>query len=324
MKLLLSTSNIINTSPSTFGRPTTKSSSELTTSLLSNFKSLRSSSNSSYKEWTNYDSQTDTLYIPTPEEPSPGLSEERSQYDITVKLFYLPGVDPKERCTHTKEAIDCVLKELGVDNIDLLIVSFPNIVFDAEDESSDDSDEEGDDQQKEDTTSPATDSPSSSPLNPNNHNTSTNTNRPEPLTSMLRTWSTLETLHSTSAVTKLGLSEFGSSRLSKFLNHPSLKTRPSINQINVRDCCVVPKPLIVYAKQQGIELLTHSDCTDILPRGTLRELLGGVGVLEDGKGGGGLRGDVVPKWVVKYTAVVRDRGIVEAKGYFGGAELVGC
>lgn len=34
-----------------------------------------------------------------------------------------------------------------------------------------------------------------------------------------------------------------------------------------------------------------------------------------------LRGEVQPLWVVKYTAVVRNRGVVENKGYFAVAEL---
>lgn len=71
--------------------------------------------------------------------------------------------------------------------------------------------------------------------------------------------------------------------------------------------------------------MTHNDCTDVLPGGTVREILGGgergVGVLDDGKGGEGLKGDVEPQFVVKYTAVVKDRGVVESKGYFAVAEL---
>lgn len=35
----------------------------------------------------------------------------------------------------------------------------------------------------------------------------------------------------------------------------------------------------------------------------------------------GLRGDIEPQWVVKYTAVVRDRGVIENKGYFAMAEI---
>jgi glutamate--cysteine ligase regulatory subunit len=140
---------------------------------------------------------------------------------------------------------------------------------------------------------------------------------------MITTWRTLEKLHSEGLVTKLGIAEFGVTRLSRFLEQTEIK--PSVNQINVRDCCVVPKPLIIYAKQKQIELLTHNDCTNILPRGTLRQILGsgenGSGVLAGEGNENGLKGDVEPQWVVKYTAVVKDRGVVESKGYFAVAEL---
>ena len=53
---------------------------------------------------------------------------------------------------------------------------------------------------------------------------------------------------------------------------------------------------------------------------------GRVGVLagrpgEEQDALGKLRGEVEPQWVVKYTAVVKDRGVVENKGYFAVAEL---
>lgn len=185
-------------------------------------------------------------------------------------------------------------------SVDLLIIAYPGIHFDADDESDSDLDL----------------SPTNSTPDPDVESTDT----------MICTWRTLEELHDEGKVGKLGLSEFGTQRLSRFLSE--VKVKPAVDQINVRDCCVVPKPLIVYAKKEGIELLTHNDCTNILPRGTLRELLGsgheGMGVLagsdEDGMGEG-LEGDVEPQWVIKYTAVVRDRGVVENKGYFAGAEL---
>jgi glutamate--cysteine ligase regulatory subunit len=299
--------NIVADGASAIGRPSAKSDSELTTSLRSNFESSRYNASTdtdtgpSYQDWTTREDST--LYIPSLE-PSLGLSEERSAYDITVKLFYLPGIPSTSRCQHTKQALECVLKELGVDSINLLIVSFPNIVFDADDESEEDED--------------VSDSASQ-----HSEGCNTTSGAAEDINSMLQTWRTIETLHTNGTVQKLGLAEFGTQRLAKFLSQVSV--RPTVDQINVRDCCVVPRPLIMYAKQEGIELLTHSDCTNILPRGTLRELLGdgenGVGVLRDDGQGEGLRGDVVPQWVVKYTAVVRDRGIVESKGYFAVAEL---
>lgn len=187
-----------------------------------------------------------------------------------------------------------------MDSIDLLIVSFPNIVFDADDES----EEEFSD------------------------SSSTGPDGPEDIATMLQTWRTIEELHERKVVSKLGLAEFGAGRLARFLSEA--KVRPTVDQINVRDCCVVPKPLILFAKKEGIDLLTHSDCTNVLPSGTLRELLGpgnkGVGVLGSGAESEksvaeGLKGDVEPQWVIKYTAVVKDRGVVENKGYFAVAEL---
>ncbi|KAH8722524.1 hypothetical protein GQ44DRAFT_622295 [Phaeosphaeriaceae sp. PMI808] len=310
MKLILSTSNIMSGGPSVIRRPFfEKSNTELTSSLGANFKSHQSSSlsaatngttpKSSYRSWT---SQSDSaLLIPT-HTPSP-LTEPRESYDITVKLFYLPNIPTDRRCAQTREAIELVLKELGTSSIDLLIVSFPGITFDA-----DDSDSDFDD-------TPSAPTSSSSPC--------ADAGPPEDIETMITTWRTLERLKQDGLVSKLGIAEFGVSRLTKFLEHINIK--PNVNQINVRDCCVVPKPLILYAKQQQIELLTHNDCTNILPPGTLRQILGsgenGSGVLAGVDNADGLKGDVEPQWVVKYTAVVKDRGVVENKGYFAVAEL---
>lgn len=299
--------------PSVIRRPFfEKSNTELTSSLRANFTAHQSSTPTpngttaqpSYKAWTTQSNAA--LFIPT-HTPSP-LSEPRDSYDITVKLFYLPSIPTDQRCAQTREAIELVLKELGTSSIDLLIVSFPGISFDAEDDNSDFED------------------PPSAPQSASENNDSgglDSESPPEDIETMITTWRTLEKLQEEGLVSKLGIAEFGVTRLSKFLEQT--KTQPSVNQINVRDCCVVPKPLILYAKQQRIELLTHNDCTNILPRGTLRQILGsgqvGSGVLAGDGNDHGLEGDVEPQWVVKYTAVVKDRGVVESKGYFAAAEL---
>ena len=290
-----------------------KSNTELTNSLRANFTSHRAAASSdsndnshstSFRTWTKQ--QGADLYIPSLDFSTGGLAEERVAYDITVKMFFLPNIPPSRRCQHIKEATSLVLKELHVDSIDLLIISFPGILFDADDES--------EDEISESTSPSAVSDPTSGGV--------------EDVESMIRTWKTLEKLHDDGTIAKLGLSEFGSQRLSRFLQ--DVRVKPAVDQINVRDCCVVPKPLIMFAKQEGIELLTHNDCTNILPRGTLRELLGpgdtGMGVLSaPGKisepGMESLAGDVEPEWVIKYTAVVKDRGVVENKGYFAVAEL---
>jgi glutamate--cysteine ligase regulatory subunit len=256
---------------------------------------------SAYPSWTQ--KEDDTLFIPT-HQPTP-LAEPRTSYRITVKLFYLPGIPPSRRCVHTKQAISLVLKELGVDSIDLLIVSYPGVSFDADD----DGDSEASSTEEE-------------------GSAISDEGAPHGMETMVRTWRVLEAFHEHGIIDKLGVSEFSSDRLAKFL--PQTKIRPSKDQINVKDCCVVPKSLILYAKQENIELLTHNDCTDILPPGTTRELLGpgdnGAGILAATADAddGGLKGDIEPQWVIKYTAVVEDRGVIENKGYFAMAQVGSC
>lgn len=230
------------------------------------------------------------FYIPTIDWSLSGLAEERSQYDITVKLFYLPDASVRDRPQHTMRAIDLVLKELRVQTIDLFVVSFPGMSF------------EGDCEWDADRRN----------ASQGNYDEET------------ATWPVLEELHTRGIVKKLGLAEFGSEKLARFLGRVTI--RPEVDQINVKDCCKVPSPLIALAKKEGIELLTHNDCTNILPNGTLRELLGqgvgGAGILAESKREiDGRKGDLQSQWVVKYTAVVRDRGVVENKGYFAEADL---
>lgn len=287
-----------------------KSNTEFTSSLRANFSAaqrtiVEGSSHTNgerherppYTTWTS--KENNDLYIPSIDFANSGLAEERSQYEITVKLFFLFNGSIPSRCAQTREAVNLVLKELHVSSIDLLIISFPGITFDA-----DDDDDEDDNQSTKETDCNAE-------------------VRPEDVDVMIKTWECLEELHDNGVITKLGVSEFGADRLSKFLARA--RVRPSVNQINVRDCCVVPKPLILYAKQEKIELLTHNDCTNILPGGTLREMLGsgefGVDVLADNTSSSGLKGEVTPQWVIKYTAVITDRGVIENKGYFALADL---
>jgi len=238
--------------------------------------------------WTTRDGSD--YYIPTIDWSMSGLAEEPSQYDITLKLFYLPGAAVKDRARYTRDAVQLVLKELRVPSIDLLIVSFPGMSF------------EGDCEWEAD------------------RRNSVQGNDDEEVAS----WVVLEELYNEGVVKKLGLAEFGSEKLARFLAR--VQVRPQVDQVNVKDCCNVPPPLLKLAKLENIELLTHNDCTDILPSGTLRELLGqgdtGAGVLSETKRGiNGMKGDLTPLWVVKYTAVVRDRGVIENKGYFAVAEL---
>jgi glutamate--cysteine ligase regulatory subunit len=251
----------------------------------------------------------DILYVPRIDwSPAVSALQERPEaYDITLKLFFLPLAPLADRPAHARKALALVRRRLGLSPtapIDLLILSFPGVSFEGDCEV-------------------AADRRNAVQGN---------------LDDEVATWRALEPLHASGEVRALGLAEFGSQKLGRFLERVAV--RPAVDQINVRDCCKVPKALAELGASAGIELLVHSDCNDILPGGTLRELLGhgnhGAGLLADPKatsgdaiadvGGAsaaaaGLRGDVTPLWVVKYTAFVKDRGVVENKGYFAAADL---
>ncbi|KAI0551604.1 glutamate-cysteine ligase modifier subunit [Xylaria curta] len=315
-QIVLSTGNIVTAGPSIIRKPgITRSNLELTNSLRSNFLAAQqdyagspvsSNGNGSHVHGHGHpvngndrpaiDAWTATeddgvLYVPRIDWTAAGLQEDRAQYEITLKLFFLPSAPATKRTEYINEALRLVMKELRIEHIDLLIVSFPGISFEGNCEWEADkiNGTMGDDEEE------------------------------------VRTWSALESLYEQGKVSRLGIAEFGTEKLQRFID--KVKVRPAVDQINTKDCCSVPPPLTKLAKSEGIELLTHSDCTDILPSGILRELLGhgpqGAGVLADGENAqSGLKGDLIPEWVVKYTAFVNYRGVIENKGYFAGAELV--
>lgn len=244
---------------------------------------------------------TDTVFIPRIHWDGAGLQDDdKTQYEITVKLFFLPPAAEvhdtqaltEQRRRYVADALGLVTRELGVETIDLLVASFPGMSF------------EGSCEWEADKRNAQQGS----------------------LDDEVATWTILEDLQREGRVRRLGVAEFGSEKLAAFMSRTSV--RPAVDQINLKDCCSVPPPLKKMAAENGIELNVHTDCTDILPPGTLRQLLGhgaqGAGVLADAEHPGekGWEGEIVPQWVVRYVAFVRDRGVIENKGYFAGAELL--
>src|ERR1700727_2660589 len=97
-------------------RPTfSKSNVELISAFRTHFHTHQDSTSSNpahnqppnISKWTTHDTANDALYIPSLHNTP--LAEPRDSYDITCKLFFLPGIPSSRRCAHTSEAIALVL-----------------------------------------------------------------------------------------------------------------------------------------------------------------------------------------------------------------------
>lgn len=127
-------------------------------------------------------------------------------------------------------------------------------------------------------------------------------------TMVLPVWNRLSELRRSGRVGRLGVAEFSKQQL-EILKAIALEAgaeTPKVNQVNLSDCCVLPQDLIQYAREEGIELLTHGDSTNILPKETFEGLLEAhLPVAAKA-----LR----PNFVLKYSAFITSRGLITKKG----------
>lgn len=119
-------------------------------------------------------------------------------------------------------------------------------------------------------------------------------------------WQVLEQLVAEEKVLSLGISDLDKSKLEELLEWA--KVKPSIDQVNLASCCVMPKELTEYAKLADIQLQTHNDPTELMPATTLQETMRQCGAEQDGFGW-------VAQWVARYSVLVKCRGIIKSKGY---------
>jgi glutamate--cysteine ligase regulatory subunit len=74
---------------------------------------------------------------------------------------------------------------------------------------------------------------------------------------VLPAWQSLQALHKNGVVERLGVTDFSQSDLKSFSQ--KVQVQPAVNQIDLAECCQLPRDLITYAKANNIELLAHSD-----------------------------------------------------------------
>ncbi|KAG9899538.1 hypothetical protein KCU94_g9016, partial [Aureobasidium melanogenum] len=91
---------------------------ELTWSLRDNFEGAKHEAKELSQEkaepidWISYSDDGKTMYIPRLDFTNSSLHEERDQYDITAKVFFLSDEDTSARDEHLRQAVDLVQKEL--------------------------------------------------------------------------------------------------------------------------------------------------------------------------------------------------------------------
>jgi len=106
-------------------------------------------------------------------------------------------------------------------------------------------------------------------------------------------------------ITRIGVSDIDTDLFISLYNNSIIK--PTIVQINLNSCCVVPEALQEFTKDNEIQLLTHSDSKEILPQSCLAEVFGGQTELKQ----------KIPKleWMIRYLTHVKCRGVLASKGY---------
>lgn len=123
---------------------------------------------------------------------------------------------------------------------------------------------------------------------------------------LLLVWSALEELVDDGMILSLGVSDMSLEQLESLCSY--VRVKPSVDQISSTTCCAIPEDLKAFASSRDIQLLMHSDRKEILPAEDLRAVLAETAHEKDGDGWS-------PSWVVRYSSMVKGRGVIKSKGY---------
>ncbi|XP_013785995.1 glutamate--cysteine ligase regulatory subunit-like isoform X1 [Limulus polyphemus] len=126
-------------------------------------------------------------------------------------------------------------------------------------------------------------------------------------------WKILEDLVRNERVVTIGVSDLDSDQLRDLYEWAKIK--PSVNQVNLESCCVMPPEMTSFARENDIQLLTHNDPKVLLPPEHVHQVIGHVVVADD-------RQKWKPSWIVRYSVMVKCRGIIQNKGYIFSAQKV--
>ncbi|XP_075736455.1 glutamate-cysteine ligase modifier subunit isoform X1 [Rhipicephalus microplus] len=119
-------------------------------------------------------------------------------------------------------------------------------------------------------------------------------------------WAAAEQIYREGLALSVGVSDLDTAQLRDL--HSWAEVKPSVNQVNLDSCCVIPQEMQEFAKANNIQLLTHSDPKVLLDHEGMARVLKGYMAEED------IRHWSAP-WVARYSVLVKCRGFLQSKGY---------
>ncbi|KAK5602385.1 hypothetical protein CRENBAI_012943 [Crenichthys baileyi] len=119
-------------------------------------------------------------------------------------------------------------------------------------------------------------------------------------------WEELEALVRKQKIAAIGTSDLDKDLLEQLYNWAQVK--PSSNQVNLASCCVMPPDLTAFAKEFDIQLLTHNDPKELMSAAAFQE------AMQEGAPGLSTT-EWRLEWVLRYSVIVKSRGIIRSKGY---------
>ncbi|XP_014455194.1 glutamate--cysteine ligase regulatory subunit [Alligator mississippiensis] len=119
-------------------------------------------------------------------------------------------------------------------------------------------------------------------------------------------WQELENLVQNEKIVAIGTSDLDKTLLEQLYLWAQVK--PSSNQVNLASCCVMPPDLTAFAKEFDIQLLTHNDPKELLCEASFQEAL--QESIQNSRAH-----EWTPLWLLRYSVIVKSRGIIKSKGY---------
>ncbi|KAH8361726.1 hypothetical protein KR200_001541 [Drosophila serrata] len=208
----------------------------------------------------------------------------RNEISIGAKIFL-----NRNSTDCVKQAVEALLNILNVTHVDNVVLAYhPNASAVAS------------------ATAAATTGPAKSPCSeggsaPSSASNWSLRNGANGLAELKELYQTLEQYALKQQITQLGIADLDAAALEKL--HTTAQVVPTIAQVNLSTCCVVPPELQEFCTAHDIQLNTHSDPELLLPEEQFAGLAPGYTI----------------DWSLRYQVHVRCRGVLTAKGYIVGA-----